>query len=95
MVTVIECKQNLLKISFQLSQENDLPKNATRLSDILLQHLMRDHVDYAINLGLNAIPTTDSKVFPQPHFLEIVQKTNTIVHLLEKIYSASIVPCVV
>lgn len=79
---------------FQLSQENDLPKNATRLSDILLQYLMRDHVDYAINLGLNGIPTTDSKVFPQPNFLDIVQKTNTIVHLLEKIYSASIVPCV-
>lgn len=78
----------------QLSQENDLPKNATRLADILLQYLMRDHVDYAINLGLNAIPTTDSKLFPQPNFLEIVQKTNTIVHLLEKIYSASIGPCV-
>lgn len=81
--------------SFQLSQENDLPRNISRLSDILLQHLMKDHVDYAINLGLNAIPTTDSKAFPQPNFLEVVQKTNTIVHLLEKIYAASIVPCVV
>lgn len=55
---------------------------------------MRDHVDYAINFGLNAIPTSDAKTFPQPNFLDIVQKTNTIVHLLEKIYSASIVPCV-
>lgn len=56
---------------------------------------MKDHVDYAINLGLNAIPTTETRTFPQTNFLDVVQKTNAIVHLFEKIYAASIIPCVV
>lgn len=60
-----------------------------------MQYLMKDHVDYAINLGLNAIPTTETRTFPQTNFLDVVQKTNAIVHLFEKIYAASIIPCVV
>lgn len=65
-----------------------------RLADILLRYLMHEHVDYAIELGLQAIPIAESKVVPQIYFFEVVQKSNTIVHLLEKLYAASVVPCV-
>lgn len=55
---------------------------------------MQEHVDYAIDLGLQAIPIAESKVVPQIYFFEVVQKSNTIVHLLEKLYAASVIPCV-
>lgn len=55
---------------------------------------MHEHVDYAIELGLQAIPIAESKVVPQIYFFEVVQKSNTIVHLLEKLYVASVIPCV-
>lgn len=55
---------------------------------------MHEHVDYAIELGSQAIPIAESKVVPQIYFFEVVQKSNTIVHLLEKLYAASVIPCV-
>uniref|UniRef100_A0A6B2E7R4 Exocyst complex component 5 n=1 Tax=Phlebotomus kandelakii TaxID=1109342 RepID=A0A6B2E7R4_9DIPT len=78
-----------------LCKKSDLPTNAIRLADILLRYLMHEHVDYALELGLNAIPLAESKTHPQIYFFDCVQKSNTIVHLLEKTYSASILPCVV
>lgn len=68
--------------------------NAVRLADILLRYLMHEHVDYAIDLGLQTIPIAEGKTAPQIYFFDIVQKSNTIVHLLEKLYAASIIPCV-
>lgn len=56
---------------------------------------MHEHVDYALDLGLQAIPIGESKAIPQIYFFDVVQKCNTIVLLLEKLYSASVLPCVV
>lgn len=77
-----------------LSKENDLSNNIIRLTDILLSFLMHQHVDYALDLGLQAIPIGENKIFPQIYFFDVVQKCNTIVHLLEKLYNASIIPSV-
>lgn len=55
---------------------------------------MQEHVDYALDLGLQAIPIAESKTVPQIYFFDVVQKSNTIVHLLEKLYAASVIPCV-
>lgn len=77
-----------------MSKEEDLPSNIIRLADILLRYLMHEHIDYAIDLGLQAIPIAESKTVPQIYFFEVVQKSNTIVHLLEKLYTASVIPCV-
>lgn len=80
--------------SFQLSKEADVPANTSKLSDILLKYLMQRHVEYAVELGLQAIPIAESKTVPQIYFFDVVQKSNTIVHLLEKLYAASVIPCV-
>lgn len=80
--------------SLQLSKDSELPSNIVRLADILLRYLMHEHVDYAIDLGLQAIPLGENKIFPQIYFFDVVQKCNTIVVLLEKLYSASVFPCV-
>lgn len=81
-------------VPLQLSKEEDLPGNMIRLADILLRYLLHEHVDYAIDLGLQAIPIAESKTVPQIYFFDVVQKSNTIVHLLDKLYAASVIPCV-
>lgn len=90
------CKihKNHTFFSLQLSKEEDLPANIIRLADILLRYLMHEHVDYAIDLGLQAIPIAENKTVPQIYFFDVVQKSNTIVHLLDKLYAASVIPCV-
>ncbi|XP_030370094.1 exocyst complex component 5 [Scaptodrosophila lebanonensis] len=77
-----------------LSTEAELPSNAIKLNDILLRFLMHEHVDYALELGLQAVPLAEGKIFPQLYFFDVVQKTNIIVHLLDKLCNTSIIPCV-
>lgn len=77
-----------------LSKEDQLATNMIKLADILLRYLMHEHVNYALDLGLQAIPIAESKTAPQIYFFDVVQKSNTIVHLLEKLYNASIIPAV-
>lgn len=79
---------------FKLSKETELPGNIVRLADILLRYLMHEHVNYALELGLHAIPIGETKSVPQIYFFDVVQKCNTIVVLLEKLYAASVIPCV-
>jgi exocyst complex component 5 len=57
--------------------------------------LLTEHCDYAVDLGIQSIPIADTKSQPQIYFFDVVQKTNTIVHLLEKTYTANIIPYVI
>ena len=40
---------------FQLSDRTELPDNATCIFDILIQHLCVEHIDYALELGLQGL----------------------------------------
>lgn len=78
-----------------LSNESDLPANIVKLNDILLRFLMHEHANYALDLNLNTIPIADAgRSFPQLYFFDVVQKTNTITHLLEDQCNTSVVPCI-
>jgi exocyst complex component 5 len=77
-----------------LSKEADTPVNIIKIADLLLKYLLTDHCDYAVDLGVQSIPIADTKSPPQIYFFDIVQKANTVVHLLEKTYDASIIPFV-
>uniref|UniRef100_A0A182QVJ4 Exocyst complex component 5 n=1 Tax=Anopheles farauti TaxID=69004 RepID=A0A182QVJ4_9DIPT len=78
-----------------LSKETDLPRNILKLTDILLRYLLHDHCDYALDLGLQAIPIAECKSVPQIYFFDVAQKCNAIVHLLEKTYNGSVIPNVI
>jgi exocyst complex component 5 len=80
---------------FQLSKEADTPGNIIKLADILLKYLVSEHCDYAVELGVQSIPIADSKSAPKIYFFDIVQKTNTVIHLMEKTYNANILPYVI
>lgn len=93
-INLLQEAKAALKRCRLLSKELDLPSNIIRLADILLRFLMSEHVDYALDLGLQTIPIAESKSAPHIYYFDAVQKCNTIVHLLEKLYSASVIPCV-
>jgi exocyst complex component 5 len=78
-----------------LSKEADTPSNIIKLADILLKYLLTEHCDYAVDLGIQSIPIADTKSAPQIYFFDVVQKTNTMIHLMDKTYNANIVPYVI
>ncbi|KAK0181895.1 hypothetical protein PV327_000079 [Microctonus hyperodae] len=78
-----------------LSQPADLPTNALQILDILLQYLMNEHVDYALELGLQSVPIPENRTPPEIHFFNVVRQCNVIVRLLEEQFNDSFVPLVI
>ncbi len=79
----------------QLSNSKDLPANAMQIFEILLQYLITEYVDYAIDLGIQSVPVSESSTQqPEIYFFEIVQQTNIIVHLLEKLVNDNLFPLI-
>lgn len=93
-INLLQESKAALKRCRLLSKDAELSTNIIRLADILLQKLLHEHVDYALELGVQAIPI-ESKSVPQIYFFDVVQKCNTIIHLLEKLYTASVIPSVI
>jgi exocyst complex component 5 len=87
----IETKPSSKKL-LQLSQSKECATNAAQILEILLQYLVVEHVDYAVDLGLQAVPIPESKNKPQIYFFDVVRQCNAIIHLLEKQFNDSIVP---
>ncbi|GCC23679.1 hypothetical protein chiPu_0002077 [Chiloscyllium punctatum] len=75
----------------RLSDSSDLPKNAFRIFTILVEYLCVEHIDYALEIGLAAIPSTDSKTGAL-YFLDVVQQANTIFHLFDKQFNDHLMP---
>ncbi|XP_048394211.2 exocyst complex component 5 isoform X1 [Stegostoma tigrinum] len=75
----------------RLSDSSDLPKNAFRIFTILVEYLCVEHIDYALEIGLAAIPSTDSKTGTL-YFLDVVQQANTIFHLFDKQFNDHLMP---
>lgn len=49
----------------QLCTANELPGTTVALMEVVIQHLLIEHVDYALDLGLQSIPIAESKSPPQ------------------------------
>lgn len=86
------------KISLQrcslLSKPSEMATNALTLYEIELQHLCIEHIDYAIELGLQAIPPADPKTRPEIFFFDTVRQCNEICHLIEKQFTNSVLPLI-
>lgn len=80
-----------------LSRQSDIPGNAVQIFDILFQYLCVEHIDYALELGLQGIPIGigESKTPPEIYFFDVVRQCNAIMHLMEKQFSNSLVPLLV
>lgn len=53
---------------FQISSPSDLPSNAVKILETLIQYLVMEHIDYAVELGLQG------NVLKKFHVLEIVKE---------------------
>ena len=78
-----------------LSKPSDLPKNATDILELQIKYLITEHIDYALDLALYAIPASEPKSQPEIHFFEVVRQSNAVCHLLEKQFVDAVVPVVV
>lgn len=79
-----------------LSKPTELASNAVQLLEVLLNCIIIDHVDYAVELALQAVPIPESKSQAQRiYFFDVVRQANTIVHLLEKHFNDSALPLII
>ncbi|KOC59711.1 Exocyst complex component 5 [Habropoda laboriosa] len=87
------------KVGFQrcqlLSKPDEVPINTLQILEILLQYLISEHVDYALELGLQSVPIPESRTQPEIHFFNVVRQCNAIVRLLEEQFNDSVIPLVV
>lgn len=77
-----------------LSQKAEVANNAAQIFEILTHSLLKEHVDYALELGLQGIPLPDAKAPPEIHFFDVVKSCNAIVHLYEKEFVDSLLPLI-
>lgn len=77
----------------KLSDPADLPKNAYSIFLLLVEHLCVNHIDYALEIGLSAIPSADAKN-ANLYFLDVVQQANTIFHLFDKQFNDNLMPLI-
>jgi recyclin-1 len=68
--------------------------DAARLFELLVQYLCVEHIDYAVDIGLQAVPLADPKSQPEIYFIEVVGQANTIFHLFEKQFTDFLVPLI-
>ena len=61
----------------------------TSLLCIIVSYLLHNHVDYAVELGLAGIPLPESRSQPEIYFFDILRQTNTIIFLVDKLFSGT------
>ncbi|CAH2983386.1 unnamed protein product [Chilo suppressalis] len=95
--TLVQKMLNDAKTSFvrckTLCTPNELPGTTIGLLEVLIQNLLVEHVDYALDLGLQSIPIAESKSPPQIYFFDIVKQANAIVKMFNDHFQESILPC--
>ncbi|XP_041969996.1 exocyst complex component 5 [Aricia agestis] len=63
------------------------------LLEVLIQQLLVEHVDYALDLGLQSIPIAETKSPPQIYFFDTVNQANKIVNMFIEHFQESVLPC--
>lgn len=84
-----------LKRCQMLSRESNIATNAVQIFDIILNYLCVEHIDYALEIGLQGIPVGEQKGPPDIFFFDIVGQCNTIMHLVEKHFTDNLVPLII
>ncbi|XP_005986515.1 exocyst complex component 5 [Latimeria chalumnae] len=77
----------------RLSDPSDLSKNAFQIFIILVEYLCIEHIDYALEIGLAAIPSPDSKN-ANLYYFDVVHQANTIFHLFDKQFNDHLMPLI-
>ncbi|CAB4026513.1 exocyst complex component 5, partial, partial [Paramuricea clavata] len=90
-VSLLLVNKNSLRRCEMLCKSSELPSCVFNIYSILLDSLCREHLDYALDIGLQYLPGPEPKSIPNSRFLEVVDQANAIFHLLEKHFSDAII----
>ncbi|XP_017785913.1 PREDICTED: exocyst complex component 5 isoform X2 [Nicrophorus vespilloides] len=94
-ITILQDTKHAFQRCQLLSKYEEKASNATYILDRLLNSLLIEHVDYALELGLQAVPVVEgAKSPPTLYFFKVVHQANNITHLLEKQYTDLVLPLV-
>ena len=94
-INLLQLTKNAFRRTQVLSNPKDTPINAREILSILISYLLHEHIDYALEIGLQGIPLPECKTIPELYFFDVVRQTNTIIHLFEKQFNDSLLPLVV
>ena len=84
-ITILQDTKHAFQRCQMLSRVEERAWNATQLLECLLAALITEHVDYALELGLHAIPVAEGpRIPPNIYFFSVVHQSNIITHLFEK-----------
>uniref|UniRef100_M4ALH7 Exocyst complex component 5 n=2 Tax=Xiphophorus TaxID=8082 RepID=M4ALH7_XIPMA len=92
-VNLLQETRHAFERCHKLSDPPDLPKNAFSIFLLLVEHLCVEHIDYALEIGLAAIPSSDAKN-ANLYFLDVVQQANSIFHLFDKQFNDQLMPLI-
>uniref|UniRef100_A0A3B3WN21 Exocyst complex component 5 n=1 Tax=Poecilia mexicana TaxID=48701 RepID=A0A3B3WN21_9TELE len=92
-VNLLQETRHAFERCHKLSDPSDLPKNAFSIFLLLVEHLCVEHIDYALEIGLAAIPSSDAKN-ANLYFLDVVQQANSIFHLFDKQFNDQLMPLI-
>ena len=93
-IDLLQLTKQAFKRCQALSSSDSLPNNAREVLGILRDYLLHEHVDYALETGLQGIPLPESRTLPELFFFDVVGQANTIIHLFEKQFSEYLLPLV-
>ncbi|KAK2552863.1 Exocyst complex component 5 [Acropora cervicornis] len=83
--------ETLLSQDVALSSPSEVAANGVDIYHKLLYHLCGEHIDYALNLTLQVLPSAEPKVPPEGFFFKVVEQANAIFHLLEKHFTDCVI----
>uniref|UniRef100_A0A5S6QY35 Exocyst complex component 5 n=1 Tax=Trichuris muris TaxID=70415 RepID=A0A5S6QY35_TRIMR len=86
-----ETKQAFYRCSL-LSSMSNMVGNVRQILSILTQYLCRDHVEYAIDVALSAVPTQEGHGSNDFAFLNLLRQAAAISHLFERQIDDSVMP---
>lgn len=93
-IALLQRSKTALQRCSLLSQPSDLPANATQILETMLQYLINEHIDYALELGLQCVPIPESRTQPEIHFFTVIRQCNVIIRLLEEQFSGDLLPLI-
>ncbi|XP_059169792.1 exocyst complex component 5-like [Physella acuta] len=93
-INILQDTKNAFKRCHTLSSSSDLASNAIKIFEVLIQYLVVEHIDYAVEMGLLGIPPAEPKLEPEIYFFDVVSQANTLFHLFEKQFTDSFIPLV-
>lgn len=93
-INLLQESQRAFKRCLVLSAAESLASNAFQIFEIISNAVFVEHIEYAIELSMQAIPMNEPRSEPQLYFYDIIRQTNGLVHLMEKHYADCFLPLV-